>query len=146
MTKVYAMSSDPYWSVNIKRGVVSMMNLDLNIENPVQADSIPSKAFMNVVSPDYNIMSAKSTYRVVEVGKLMTESSFTETTFRLCVLLCCTPSNCPTVVLIEGGSRIIFIRFSLVRGSVYFTLDGSGHARARTRTHSVYKRYGDNYK
>ncbi|KAK2155031.1 hypothetical protein LSH36_251g05012 [Paralvinella palmiformis] len=70
VTKVYAMSSDPYWSVNIKRGVVSMMNLDLNIENPVQADSIPSKAFMNVVSPDYNIMSTKSTYRVVEPSVL----------------------------------------------------------------------------
>ena len=69
VTKVYAMSYDPYWSVNIKRGIVSMMNLDLNVENPVKMDSISAKSFMNVVSTEYNIMSEKLTYRVVEVGK-----------------------------------------------------------------------------
>ena len=67
VTKLYAVGSDPYWSVNIKRGIISMLNLDLNAENPVAVESSMSRSFINMVRPDYSIMSSKMTYRVVEV-------------------------------------------------------------------------------
>jgi uncharacterized membrane protein len=67
VTKVYAVGADPYWSVNIKRGILSLMNLDLNAENPVPVDASVAKSFMNMVRPDYNTMTTKTSYRVVEV-------------------------------------------------------------------------------
>jgi L-fucose mutarotase/ribose pyranase (RbsD/FucU family) len=76
VTKVYAISSDPYWSVNIKRGIISLMNLDLNIANPVAMESSMSKSFMGVINSDYNTMSEKSVYRVIEVNYITLLASY----------------------------------------------------------------------
>ena len=69
VTKVYAVAVDPYWSVNIKRGIISLMNLDLNIENPAPVASDVMQPFMEVISSDYNTMSAKTAYKVIEVKR-----------------------------------------------------------------------------
>lgn len=67
VTKVYAVSMDPYWSVNIKRGIISLMNLDLNIQNPAPVSSEAMRPFVDVISSDYNTMSEKTAYKVIEV-------------------------------------------------------------------------------
>ena len=83
VTKVYAIDTDPYWSVNIKRGIISLMNLDLNVENPAPVESSISKSFMGVVSSDYSTMSAKTVYRVIEVNIGITRTIYCHNVYRV---------------------------------------------------------------
>ena len=61
-------TDDPYWSVNIKRGLLSFMQLDLMEEERVRVDSDELRILnkLNIATPPNR--SPNKAYRVMEVS------------------------------------------------------------------------------
>ena len=64
-------TDEPYWSVNIKRGMLSFMQLDLMEEERVRVDSDELRILnkLNLATPPRR--SQNKAYRVMEVNSLV---------------------------------------------------------------------------